>query len=393
MTDSMMHTPAPETMTPGHELPTPPPSRAKGVLFLRDGCLPPSPCYYNAITNALDAGFDLDVYAPQLPQLADEWRGRVQGRIVQYTMRWLLKHALKPSWRKASFFMGTPRLGVAFAGVLGAIHRRPHVVLCDEIFSGSYAGDDPKHWVRLSNWCHRRAKFTILPDLCRRPILLDAVPLPTAHQIYESPNSPCTPPAESCASQIRQRLSIPDDAFVVMQAGHLHRLQGGHWMLKVLPSLPPDVYLMIHNGLGNDGLVAEMTDLLEQHYPIRCSWEHLSWIDVEGYHAAADCGLVFYLHDGPQFQAMGRSSTKLCMFLRHGVPVIASRQDSFRFLEEYACGVLIDQPDELLSAIDHIRNNQDTFRQNAFRCYREHVDPKFYQPRIVDAFRNFGNGA
>ena len=41
-----------------------------------------------------------------------------------------------------------------------------------------------------------------------------------------------------------------------------------------------------------------------------------SWASM----AAADIGLVVYLQDGPQFQNMGVSSTKLCMYLQMGLP-------------------------------------------------------------------------
>jgi hypothetical protein len=64
--------------------------------------------------------------------------------------------------------------------------------------------------------------------------------------------------------------------------------------------------------------------------------------------------LDFYLSQKPQFQKMGVSSNKLCMYLQMSNPVVASRQESFRFLEDYGAGILIDSEAELAGAVVEI---------------------------------------
>ena len=89
--------------------------------------------------------------------------------------------------------------------------------------------------------------------------------------------------------------------------------------------------------------------------------------------AALASSVVIYNNPAPQFQHMGTSSNRLCMFLAMGVPVIASRQDSFQFIEKFDCGVLVDDAHGFSTAIDRIRNRFDEMRANALRCWQEHI--------------------
>jgi hypothetical protein len=61
------------------------------------------------------------------------------------------------------------------------------------------------------------------------------------------------------------------------------------------------------------------------------------------------------------------------MFLGMGVPVIASRQDSFKFLEKYNCGILVDNGREFSAAVDTIRDSLVEMRMNALRCWNEYI--------------------
>ena len=63
------------------------------------------------------------------------------------------------------------------------------------------------------------------------------------------------------------------------------------------------------------------------------------------------------------------------MFLAMGVPVIASRQDSFHFLEKYNCGILVDNGRDFSAAVDTIRDRLVEMRMNALRCYNEYIKP------------------
>src|SRR5262249_20354354 len=104
--------------------------------------------------------------------------------------------------------------------------------------------------------------------------------------------------------------------------------------------------------------------------------------------AGADIGMSIYLHSGPQFQNMGTSSTKLCMFLSMGLPVIASRQPSLEFLEQYDCGVLVENEHEFIEAIHFIRQRLPKMKANATRCAKEYIDTSSKYDNLVSALRH-----
>ena len=119
-----------------------------------------------------------------------------------------------------------------------------------------------------------------------------------------------------------------------------------------------------------EGLLATVTGSERLH-----RFSHgLSWQSAWSHSCIADIGMVVYLQDGPQFQNMGISSNRLCMFLAMGVPVIASRQPSFQFIEDYDCGVLVDNEAQFIAAISTIRSRLTAMKANALRCAREYID-------------------
>jgi glycosyltransferase involved in cell wall biosynthesis len=116
--------------------------------------------------------------------------------------------------------------------------------------------------------------------------------------------------------------------------------------------------------------------------PRRLDWR-VAWSQA----AALDIGMAVYLNPAPQFQLMGTSSNRLCMFLAMGVPVIASHQESFRFLEDYGCGVLVKNASQFRAAIRSIAGRLDDMKRNAARCWREYVDTESKYRQLVSAIQ------
>jgi hypothetical protein len=108
---------------------------------------------------------------------------------------------------------------------------------------------------------------------------------------------------------------------------------------------------------------------VEDRRALRRTWRE-AWASI----TVADLGIVVYHQGAPHFQQMGLCSNRLCMFLAMGVPVIASRQPSFEFLEKYDCGLLVESEEQFIQAIESIGERLPEMRRNAFRCAREYID-------------------
>jgi hypothetical protein len=95
--------------------------------------------------------------------------------------------------------------------------------------------------------------------------------------------------------------------------------------------------------------------------------------------------MAIYTNQAPQFQKMGISSNRLCMFIAMGVPVICSKQDSFAFVTRYECGVVVSDYTEFLEAISYISANLTQMRENCSRCFHDYIMPTDRFPALCRA--------
>jgi len=102
--------------------------------------------------------------------------------------------------------------------------------------------------------------------------------------------------------------------------------------------------------------------------------KRLGWRDAWASMGGVDIGVVMYRNTAPQFQNMGISSNKLCMFLAMGVPVIALQQKSFEFLEQYECGILVETEQQFFDALRTIKENLAVMKKNALRCAADYIN-------------------
>jgi glycosyltransferase involved in cell wall biosynthesis len=290
---------------------------------------------------------------------------------VEYGPRWLLQNAWRPAWRRYAAFSCTTENPAAVAGTLARVHRRPLLVLADEIRAGAYRGNTSESWKRRCHAAMRRADLTIVNDDSRVSLQRDYTGLPAARPIVVYPGGYLHPPAPVDRATQRAQWGFAADDLVLGFSGAFSTGNGGHWFVEAIQRTPG------LRGVAQPLWVDEMTRFLlpriegrERLYvePRRLHW-HEAWSQA----AALDIGLAIYLQPGAQFQLMGTSSNRLCMFLAMGVPVIASRQASFQFLEEYDCGVLVDSAEELRAAVDRIAARLDPMKANAKRCWGEHA--------------------
>lgn len=333
----------------------------------------------------LSCGYRVEVFSPGTPGDPSAYGPDVCTHRADYSLRWLSRHLADPRWWRYACFSGTSEDPLAVVGLLAAITRRPSFLLVDEIKSGGYRGNSPEGWKRLCRWAMRQARFTIVNDDSRVELLRDYASLPPEAPVVVYPGCFHQPPAADHAlrRKLRQRWGLPQEALVIASSGALNLTAGADWLVQALQEesslhaviqplavSPLCLFLLGRLGLGSR--------LYLQH-------ERLDWQEAWRSAVAADIGLAIYTNPAPQFQHMGTSSNRLCMFLAMGVPVIATRQPSFRFLETYDCGVMVESYDEFLAAIRQIGSRLPEMRANCRRCFEEYIMPPDRFPQLRQA--------
>jgi hypothetical protein len=231
----------------------------------------------------------------------------------------------------------------------------------------------------------RRSRFTIVNDESRIELQRSYASLGPTHPIIVYPGCFREPPPPADRETLRAERQIPLDAFVVSYSGVFNLGNGGLWLAALLDQRR-DVRVW-GQVVSVDPLVRGLLASLRGAERLYLEPARLSWRDAWTSMAAVDMGIVVYLQDGPQFRNMGVASNRLCMFLSMGVPVVASRQPSFEFIERYECGVLVDDETAFVKAVDTIRNNLAPMKENALRCAREYIRAKERHRGLVETLR------
>jgi glycosyltransferase involved in cell wall biosynthesis len=342
--------------------------RVAHFLLNRHLCI--SPPNEALISAYLELGYAVDVFAPG-DFAIDNYGPAVSSHVVEYSGAWLLRNVWRATWWQYQAFSGTSEDPLAVVGLLSAAHRRPAIILADEIKSGSYYGNRSENWKRLCRFGMRRAELTIVNDAARIDLQRGYAGLSQDRPIMVYPGGYRHPPSPVDRSEQRRAWGLPEEALVIGASGHFDLINGADWLVEALEE-HTDLYAVLQP-IGVDTLSRFLLDHVTVHDRIYVEPRRLDWQDAWSSAAALDVGVAIYKNMAPQFQRMGTSSNRLCMFLAMGVPVIASRQDSFRFIEQYDCGALVDDSAGFSAAIEQIRCRLPQMKANAQRCWREYI--------------------
>lgn len=334
-----------------------------------------SPPNHAIIRAYADLGYQIDIFTPNMNETETLYGDHVRVFSVSYTWIWIIKNVLSFRWLGYEIISGTSEDPLAIVGLLSFIYRKKSVALVDEIKSGSYRGDRSNRWKDLCQWSIRQANFSIVNDVHRIDLLREYAKLKSSNKVIVYPG--CfvhKPVSDEDIGSIKAGWGLPRDSFVIGSSGGFNLTAGADWLLDSIQQIQ-DIFAVIQP-LGVSDLSLFLLEKLAYSDRIYIQRNRLSWNEAWKKARGFDIGLSIYSNPAPQFQHMGISSNRLCMFLAMGVPVIASRQQSFNFLEKYNCGILVSNLSEFLDAIHMIRRSHAVMKENCQVCVDEYIRPK-----------------
>jgi glycosyltransferase involved in cell wall biosynthesis len=361
------------------------PPRPIAAHFLLVPELLHSPPNEAIISALLETGHDVHVFAPGPCGSTAAYGERVTTHPVAYSMRWLLREAWRPRWGRYACFSGTTEDPIALVGVLARLHRRPSFVLGDEIRAGSYRGPRSPRWKQLCIDAYRRACFTIVNDTHRVPLVREYAGLPPSRPVLVYPGCFRNPPERDpqLRLQLRRDWGIGPEALTLAISGGFNLTAGADWLLDALHE--DSSLCAVIQPLGVDPLALYLLRRLSLGGRLHIETERLSWQEAWRSAVGYDIGLAVYTNPAPQFQAMGVSSNRLCMYLAMGVPVICSRQSSFQFVEDFGCGVMVDDGAGFLAATHKLGADLEARREDCARCFHDYIRPRERYRDLVEA--------
>ena len=329
----------------------------------------------NAIINAyLACGYIVDIYSPGSIPNATTYGENVYTSTASYSWTWIIKNVLNLRWLKYQCISCTSEDPLAIVAIISFLYRKKSFSLVDEIKAGSYRGDRSIYWKNICKWGIRRSNFKIVNDKHRIQLLKDYAGLKKDDKVIIYPGCYLEKPIlEQDEEMIKKTWGFPRDAFVIGSSGGFNLTAGADWLLNSVKEIK-DLYAVIQP-LGVTPLSIFLMESLEYKNRLFIQKSRLGWYEAWKNSIGFDIGLSIYSNPAPQFQAMGISSNRLCMFIAMGVPVIASSQESFSFLEKYDCGILVNNFNEFKLAIHEIRRRHQIMKNNCMMCYNDYIKP------------------
>ena len=331
----------------------------------------------DAIINAyLENNYLVDIYTPgDLPKVIRYGSG-VRIFRVDYSWSWIIRNAVRLKWLSYNIISGTSEDPLLIVGLIANLYKKKSICLVDEIKSDTYRGDRSEMWKKLCKQAIRKSHLRIVNDESRIRLLQDYSGVAQSKPIIVYPGCYYDRPERSnrMREMYRSNWGFHESDFVIGSSGGFNMTAGAEWLLRYvredgsvcsviqpLGVTPLSLYLLKNYSSKGKMFIQEN----------RMNWDK-AWQSAQG----LDVGLCIYKNQAPQFQHMGISSNRLCMFLAMGVPVIATKQKSFEFVEEYNCGVMVNSYEEFAQSIGLVKENLPVMRANCEKCFQEYIRPK-----------------
>ncbi len=207
------------------------------------------------------------------------------------------------------------------------------------------------------------------------------------------PNSTYTPIHCTAESYLYDLLNIEKEKNIILHSGGL----GNYFMSKELItesySWNDNDILVFHtsHNVADTSYYQEIITNLQDTNKVRFSIKPVSNEVLDHLVASATIGLALYSVEVLGYRAlyMGLAAGKIGNYLKCGVPVIATKLPSLTYLEEYECGILVEDLSQIKYAISKIKANYNKFQENAYRCYNELWDAKQYLDIIEDKISEY----
>ena len=230
----------------------------------------------------------------------------------------------------------------------------------------------------------KSAKYIITHDQWHRDFILQHFKLNKEKFLY-LPNASHTPPYYKSSDYLSKLLNVKGKR-IILHSGGL-----GVWfcckeLAAAASSWDDDTVLIFHTShkVEDSPYYQEIIKALDNSQKVMFSTTPVSNDVLDKLVSSAYIGVALYSVPVLDYRAtyMGLAAGKIGNYLKCGVPVIATNLPSLKYIEEYQCGILVDDVSQIKGAISIISQQRDQYSQNAHRCYKELWEPSHYLENI-----------
>ena len=226
------------------------------------------------------------------------------------------------------------------------------------------------------------ADFIIVHDHWHSDFIGKYCTLNKKNRVLFLPNASYTDVHNEHDNYLSEKLNISSDKSIILHSGGL-----GEWFCSkelahsAIEWQRPYV-LVFHTShhVENNRYFNELKDEVADSDKVYFSTTPVSNIELDRLVASAKIGIATYSLKqlGYRAENMGLAAGKIGNYLKCGIPVIATKVHSLVYLEDYHCGVLVDDMSEIGGAITKIMADYNNYVSGAYKCYKELWHPEKY---------------
>jgi glycosyltransferase involved in cell wall biosynthesis len=311
------------------------------------------------------------------PGSSIRWKEKLKAILTYFQFKWRKNYCC---------VFGLGQIGAYIASIMAMSNKCPFLYINDEF---------PSNWGK-SNWLYleqqfvKNATMVIIPDPHRFHYLSKEIDI-AAKPYAILPNIPLLN-SQFEPINWHEKLGIPIDSIPFLHAGYI-----GDWsqVPEILSSVPywhKKAVLIMHSPNR------ELTEIYRKQVPhleipgrVFWSYESLSESHINSLAAYVAGNFALYRSGDPNTNCMGFASGKLMRSLACGSPVIASRQPSLSFVEDYHLGFLVNHPSDIPNAIEQIIQNREAYRRRCLDFCNQEVSFEKAWQKFCEHFRKITN--
>lgn len=201
-------------------------------------------------------------------------------------------------------------------------------------------------------------------------------------KILYLPNASYTDEFRGTSDYLSKRLGIDSDKVILLHSGGLGKMFLCKELAESAMYWSKEKVLVFHTShkVESDPYYISMVQAIKGQDNVLFSMKPVPNEELDELVASAKIGIALYSLDELEYRAeyMGVAAGKIGNYLKCGVPVIANRLSSLSYIEEFKCGILVDNMNGIENACNEIVAHYEEFQEGAYRCYRELWYPQRY---------------
>lgn len=203
------------------------------------------------------------------------------------------------------------------------------------------------------------------------------------------PHSPSGFSTQSESDFFQKKFSLNMDSTIILHSGWIHEVMQSKSLAQASRGWPKEWKLVFHERMtrsSSEPYIQEVANAGGQN--LYLSLNPVQYNEIDKVIASSKIGVVIYGNSsewGTSWVSLAKGSGKIAHYLKCGKPVVCVNIPGFNeIINDYQCGILFNDVNEIHSAILEILQNYSFYSSNALKCYKKEYEFSNYFNKFLE---------